>query len=196
MNVGCLPRDTGHQARPGTRGAAAAPLPQSQARWDGRARWLLDQDGRRRGHPAGEFGRMPRSRLTGTAATLSAAGHSRWQGRTRLRRVLLRWQAPQPCRSRPGCHRGPGGLTPTSFPTRRGGVPSYPACLHLSRSCPPEGGVERPRRVVRFARLIHRRGRVLGGPSASAAGDGSLSLPWLPRRAVPQQRRHRAQHGG
>jgi hypothetical protein len=143
-----------------------------------------------KGHPAGEFGRMPRSRLTGTAATLSAAGHSRWQGRTRLRRVLLRWQAPQPCRSRPGCHRGPGGLTPTSFPRRRGGVPSYPACLHLSRSCPPEGG------VVRFARLIHRRGRVLGGPSASAAGDGSLSLPWLPRRAVPQQRRHRAQHGG
>jgi hypothetical protein len=93
-----------------------------------------------KGHPAGEFGRMPRSRLTGTAATLSAAGHSRWQGRTRLRRVLLRWQAPQPCRSRPGCHRGPGGLTPTSFPRRRGGVPSYPACLHLSRSCPPEGG--------------------------------------------------------
>src|SRR5829696_7117984 len=37
------PRDTGHQARPGTRGAAAAPLPQSQARWDGRARRLLDQ---------------------------------------------------------------------------------------------------------------------------------------------------------
>ena len=24
-----------------------------------------------------------------------------WEG-TRLRRVLLRWQAPQPCRSRPG----------------------------------------------------------------------------------------------
>jgi hypothetical protein len=32
----------------------------------------------------------------------------------------------------------------------------------------------RPRRVVRFARLIHRRGRVLGGPSARAAFGGSL----------------------
>ncbi len=33
----------------------------------------------------------------------------------------------------------------------------------------PLGGVERPRRVVRFARLIHRRGRDLGGPAARAA---------------------------
>jgi hypothetical protein len=39
--------------------------------------------------------------------------------------------------------------------------------------------VERPRRVVRFARLIHRRGRVLGGPAFRAASGGSLSLLWL-----------------
>ena len=44
----------------------------------------------------------------------------------------------------------------------------------------PLGGVERPRRVVRFARLIPRRGRDLGVPSARAACGGNLSLIWLP----------------
>jgi hypothetical protein len=42
--------------------------------------------------------------------------------------------------------------------------------------------VERPRRVVRLARLIHRPRRVLGGPSARAAFGGSLGLPWSLRR--------------
>jgi hypothetical protein len=41
------------------------------------------------------------------------------------------------------------------------------------------GGVERPRRVVR-ARLIHRRGRVLGGRSVRAACGGNPSLTRLP----------------
>jgi hypothetical protein len=49
---------------------------------------------------------------------------------------------------------------------------------------PPSGGVERPRRVVRFARLIHRRVRVLGGPLARAASGGSLSLAWWPHRVI------------
>jgi len=43
----------------------------------------------------------------------------------------------------------------------------------------PLGGVERPRREVRFARLIHRRGRASGGPSARAAFGGNLSLAWV-----------------
>jgi hypothetical protein len=33
---------------------------------------------------------------------------------------------------------------------------------------------------VRFARLIHRRGRAVGRPLAGAACGGNLSLPWLP----------------
>ena len=37
------------------------------------------------------------------------------------------------------------------------------------------GGVERPRRKVRFARLIQRRGRDLGGPSARAAFGGNVA---------------------
>jgi hypothetical protein len=46
--------------------------------------------------------------------------------------------------------------------------------------------VVRPRRKVRFARLIDRRGRVLGGPAVRAACGGNLSLPWLPLEVVPQ----------
>ena len=40
--------------------------------------------------------------------------------------------------------------------------------------CMAVGGVERPHRAVRFARLIHRPVRVLGGPSARAAFGGNL----------------------
>jgi hypothetical protein len=73
------PGDTGQQARPGTRGAAAAPLPQSQARWDGRARRLLDQAAAEGGFlGAGEVGRMPRSRREGTGSGL---GGFLWRGR-------------------------------------------------------------------------------------------------------------------
>jgi hypothetical protein len=71
---------------------------------------------------------------------------------------------------------GRGGLTPTSFPTRRGGVPLasvISASVQLSpprRGSQPQnrgrlaplGGVERPRRKERFARLIHRRVRAFG----------------------------------
>jgi hypothetical protein len=46
--------------------------------------------------------------------------------------------------------------------------------------------VERPRRKVRFARLIQRRVRALGGPSARAAFGGNLSLTWLLLKVVPQ----------
>jgi hypothetical protein len=44
--------------------------------------------------------------------------------------------------------------------------------------------VVRPRRKVRFARLIHRRVRAFGGPAVRAAFGGNLSLPWLPRMVV------------
>jgi transposase len=53
----------------------------------------------------------------------------------------------------------------------------------------PLEGVVRPRRVVRFARLMQRRVRVLGGPAIRAASGGSLSPTWLPRRVVPNERR-------
>jgi hypothetical protein len=39
-------------------------------------------------------------------------------------------------------------------------------------------GMVAVRLAVRFARLIHRRGRALGRPSAGAAFGGSPSLPW------------------
>ena len=67
--------------------------------------------------------------------------------------------------------------TPTSFPTRWGCVPLASLAERIgagqspswgqsaaktAADWPPYGGVERPRRVVRFARLIHRHGRDLG----------------------------------
>jgi hypothetical protein len=68
--------------------------------------------------PGGQ-GRMsgtppPRSSPRRSHSSLTAcqgpwrAGHDWWRVGTRLRRVLLRWQAPQSCWSRPGCHRGRG----------------------------------------------------------------------------------------
>src|SRR5262245_51386477 len=53
----------------------------------------------------------------------------------------------------------------------------------------PPLGSERSRRVVRFARLMQRRDRVLGGPSARAASGGNLSRPSLPRRVASQEYR-------
>jgi hypothetical protein len=50
--------------------------------------------------------------------------------------------------------------------------------------------VERSRRVVRFARLIHTtRPRLLAGPAVRAAFGGNLSLTWLPHRVVRDERR-------
>jgi hypothetical protein len=49
----------------------------------------------------------------------------------------------------------------------------------------PSGGVERPSRMVRFTRLVHRPVRVLGVPAARVACGGSFSLPWLPPRVIP-----------
>jgi hypothetical protein len=60
--------------------------------------------------------------------------------------------------------------------------PIPPSLGHNLLLMAPLGGVERPRRVVRFARLIQRRVRDLGGPAARAASGGDLSLPWLPLR--------------
>jgi hypothetical protein len=76
--------------------------------------------------------------------------------------------------------------------------------LRISRSAPihpssrpwrvmaPLGGMERPRRAVRFARLTHRRGRDLGGPTVRAAFGGSLNLTWLLLRVVAHERRRTA----
>jgi hypothetical protein len=52
---------------------------------------------------------------------------------------------------------------------------------------PPRGSGERPRRKVRFARLIHRHVHVLGGSAVRAAFGGSLSGPWSPLGVVPHK---------
>jgi hypothetical protein len=71
----------------------------------------------------------------------------------------------------------------TPRPGRPGYRWSYPSggqsAAKTAADWPPSGGVERPRRKERFARLIDRRDRVLGGPAVRAAFGGNLSLPWL-----------------
>ena len=49
---------------------------------------------------------------------------------------------------------------------------------------PPSGGVERPGRAVRFARLMHQRVRVLGGPATRAASGGNLTLARWPLKVL------------
>jgi hypothetical protein len=51
--------------------------------------------------------------------------------------------------------------------------------------CMALGGGRGPRRMVRLARLLHRRGRVLGGPAVRAACGGDQLL----RTALPKETR-------
>ena len=64
---------------------------------------------------------------------------------------------------------------PPFFPTRRGYVPLASVARRIGAGhCPREGAVGRPRRVVRFARLVHRRVRDPGGPAVRAGFGGDL----------------------
>ena len=50
----------------------------------------------------------------------------------------------------------------------------------------PLGGAVRPRRVVRFARLMYRRVRAFGRTYVRAACGGNLSRTCLPRTVVSE----------
>ena len=135
---------------------------------------------RRRHHPAGEFGRLPRSRLTGPG---------RPAGR-RPRSVVGEGRVFGAC-CFAGKLRSPGGPTlvppwptpltpyagpPTPDPTPATRVP-LTARGRITAGHAPSGEWSGRAGKVRFARLIQRRGRDLGGPSARAAFGGNLSLP-------------------
>jgi hypothetical protein len=84
-------------------------------------------------------------------------------------------------------------------PPQPGSATHDPKRPRLLRPTGPLGGVERPRRMVRFARLIHRPVRGFGGPAVRAAFGGSQMLAWLPRRVIRHRRRAaagRRQEGG
>jgi hypothetical protein len=59
-------------------------------------------------------------------------------------------------------------------------LPGVEAGRRHRSTCAPSGGVVRPRWVVRFARLVDRRGRALGRAAAGAACGGISCLTWLP----------------
>ena len=131
---------------------------------------------------------------------------------TRLRRVLLRWQAPQPCRSRPGAAmveavdpyadlyadpyaghpRTPCRLeagSPLVMPPRGASRPQKPRT-----TSPPRGEWSGQAEWMRFARLIDRPVRVLGGPAVRAACGGIRAVLVATQRgaARPRPQLHRA----
>jgi hypothetical protein len=68
-----------------------------------------------------------------------------------------------------------GAFDPYASPNA-GHLYSLASREHRCGRLAPLGGVERPRRAVRFAGLIHRPVRVLGGPVVRAACGGDLKL--------------------
>jgi hypothetical protein len=101
------------------------------------------------------------------------AGHGGGGGGTRLRRVLLRWQAPQPCRSWPSTAvakaldpYASGYARPYASPYAGHPRTPSPSDGQITAGHTPRGGVERALGKVRFARLIHLANpRARPGPS-------------------------------
>jgi hypothetical protein len=106
--------------------------------------------------------------------------HGSWPGGTRLRRALIRWQAPQPSRSRPSAAVAEA-LDLTLTPTQR-------TCV---RQVPRAEGAPFP-----LPHLVARggwAGRATGRSGRRAAGAGARSRRLLPARRGP---RHDGAQGG
>ena len=105
------------------------------------------------------------------------------------------------CRLRLGSHRRGAAQRPVRHRRRTGELATTHLAgeidFRLPQKLGPLGGVERPRRVVRFARLMHRPVRAFGRPSAGAAFGGSFNQPsglvtpgalrWLAARPSPDR---------
>jgi len=133
---------------------------------------------------------------------LRCAGYGRWRGGRAFGAYCFagKLRSPAPLTRRPGSPGQLRGLDPYASPyasryaspyaghlrtpsppgrgITAGHAPSWgQSAAKTAADWPPSGGVERPRRVVRFARLIHRRGRVLGGPAVRAASAAVRCRP-------------------
>jgi hypothetical protein len=118
----------------------------------------------------------------------SVNGRARWG--TSLRRVLLGWQAPQPCRSRLGS--AVQGRDPYAGLYARHSRSPSPLGWRITAGHAPFGGVVRPRRKERFARLTHAaRPRLLAdlrsaSPSAAIQACPGRHVGWYRRpRCLP-----------
>jgi hypothetical protein len=116
-----------------------------------------------------------------------AVGHGRWRGGTRLRRVLLRWQAPQPCPAHQATWltRPTSRLRPLGVPTRATRVPPRRPEAGSPLVMPPRGSGASARQGALRAIESFRRSHCWRTCARAACG-GNLSLPWLLRRVVLQ----------
>jgi hypothetical protein len=158
---------------PGERWCRRGAMPQSQARWDGRARRLLNQAAAegappsRRVRPSASIAldrdpdQPPARRPRAVAGEGRAFGACCFAGKLRSPAHASGDAATRPTSGRRPLRHSP--RQPLRHSLRVGGA--YPGLRWPSASVlvsPPSGGVERPRRKERFARSIHRRGRAFG----------------------------------
>jgi len=119
-------------------------MPQSQARWDGRLVGCWIGRPPKAAHAAGEFGRLPRSRLTGTTASRRPRSVTRW-GRafgaccfaSKLRSPG--GPGPAPPWPRPWTPTLVGTLVPTRVPTPATRVPPHRLAAGSPPVMPPSG---------------------------------------------------------
>jgi hypothetical protein len=164
-------REPGVPGKDAARGLAAALLAPrlvvqvgrrggAQARWDGRARWLLAVPGGGRTFGAWCF-----------------AGELRSPAGPGLDQPFRQDPTLIPTRATRVPPRRLDGGSPLVMPPRGASRPHKPR-----PTGPPQGERSGQAERMRFARLIQRPVRVLGGPAVRAAFGGNLSLSCLPPR--------------
>jgi hypothetical protein len=173
----CRAQSTSRMSPPGvltTRLAGRLAVPTGRAAWPSRTNVR---------HPAAQVLTAQPFVLDGLPGP-GRAGHGRWQGvdapsaraASLASSAALPVPAPGPLQAEAVGPTLVGTLVPTRVSTPAIRVPHPSRVPRICPGHPPEGEVERPRRKVRFARLIQRPVRILGVPSARAASGGNLNL--------------------
>jgi hypothetical protein len=162
------PRRTGRMDWPEDRGAAEAAMPGGQARMSGSP-------------AAAQVQRCSHSRLTACPAPRRpATRRGRWWDAPSARAASLASSAALPVPASVRLGRGSPtlgpfpGSTPGPISAQATGAPSLPAQPQFGLVGAPSGEWSGQAEWMRFARLIHRPVRDLGGPAVRAAFGGNL----------------------
>ena len=175
---GPSPRRTGRMDRPEARGADGAAMPGGQARMSGTP-------------PRRRSKRSSHSCLTACPAPRPpATGRGGWWDAPSARAASLASSAALPRPPDDAAHRARLRgrdpyvnlyVNPYVIPYARGvRTLGFGGRGYLSSSGPPRGEWSGQAEWMRFAQLIDRPVRVLGGPAVRATYGGSQTLPWWP----------------